>query len=87
MGNPKSEDSINFKSFSFSEDTGVYEALINLDTPVKIGDTLGQVHFPEKPERNPVTYKAKIEGVLIGRVHKGLVYPGDFLALVAEEVK
>ena len=75
------------KRFTFSEDTGIYEALINLDTPVKIGDTLGQVHFPEKPERNPVSYKAKIEGVLIGRVHKGLVYPGDFLALVAEEVK
>ena len=75
------------KSFTFSKDTGIYEALVDLDTAVKIGDTLGQVHFPEKPERNPVTYKAKIEGVLIGRVHKGLVYPGDFLALVAEEVK
>ena len=75
------------KSFTFSRDTGIYEALINLDTPVKIGDKLGQVHFPEKPQRNPVSYKAKIEGVLIGRVHKGLVYPGDFLALVAEEVK
>jgi N-alpha-acetyl-L-2,4-diaminobutyrate deacetylase len=75
------------KSFVFSEDTGIYEALIDLDTPVKIGDTLGQVHFPEKPEHNPVSYKAQIEGVLIGRVHKGLVFPGDFLALVAEEIK
>jgi len=74
------------KSFTFSEDSGIYETLIDLDTQVKIGDTLGQVHFPEKPERNPVSYKAQIEGVLIGRAHKALVYPGDFLALVAEEV-
>ena len=70
----------------FSEDSGIYETLIDLDTQVKIGDILGQVHFPEKPERNPVSYKAQIEGVLIGRAHKALVYPGDFLALVAEEV-
>ena len=75
------------KGFTFSEDTGIYEALVDLDAPVKIGDTLGQVHFPEKPECIPVSYKAKIEGVLIGRVHKGLVCPGDFLALVAEEIK
>ena len=75
------------KSFTFSKDTGIYEALVDLDTAVKIGDTLGQVHFPEKPECIPVSYKAKIEGVLIGRIHKGLVCPGDFLALVAEEIK
>ena len=75
------------KSFIFSEDTGVYEALIELDDSVKIGDIVGQVHFPEKPERDPISYKSRIEGVLIGRAHKALVYPGDFLALVAQEIK
>tara|TARA_B100001765_G_scaffold102525_1_gene63399 strand:+ start:739 stop:1749 length:1011 start_codon:yes stop_codon:yes gene_type:complete len=74
------------KCFVFSEDKGIYEALIDLDTQVKIGDTLGQVHFPENPDLNPIAYKAQREGFLIGRVHKGLVSPGDFLALVAEEV-
>ena len=29
----------------------------------------------------------KTEGILIGRTHKALVYPGDFLALVAKEIK
>ena len=75
------------KSFTFSEDTGVYEALIELDAPVKIGDIIGQVHFPQKPELDPITYKSKTEGILIGRTHKALVYPGDFLALVAQEIK
>ena len=74
------------KSFTFSRDTGIYEPLVDLDKTVKIGDTLGQIHFPEKPEGIPVSYKTKTEGVLIGRVHKGLVFPGDFLALVAEEI-
>ena len=40
------------KCFVFSEDRGIYEALIDLDTQVKIGDTLGQVHFPENPDLN-----------------------------------
>ncbi len=74
------------KCFVFSEHKGIYEALIDLDTQVKIGDTLGQVHFPENPDLNPIAYKAQREGFLIGRVHKGLVSPGDFLALVVEEV-
>ena len=74
------------KSFTFSEDTGIYESLIDLDVPVKIGEALGQVHFPEKPELKPVIYKAQIKGVLIGRAHKALINPGDFLALVAEEI-
>ena len=51
------------------------------------GDIIGQVHFPQKPELDPITYKSKTEGILIGRTHKALVYPGDFLALVAQEIK
>ena len=76
-----------YENFTFSDDTGVYEALIELDAPVKIGDIIGQVHFPQKPELDPITYKSKTEGILIGRTHKALVYPGDFLALVAQEIK
>ncbi len=66
-----------------ADDAGLYEALVDLDTEVHEGEPLGRVHFPERPEREPVLYRAGTSGVLIGRSHKVLVEPGDFLALVA----
>ncbi len=72
--------------FVICEDAGVYEALIDLDSTVNTGDAVGQVHFPEKPERAPVVYRANYAGTLIGRSHKALVGPGDFLALIASDM-
>jgi len=72
--------------YVIAEDGGIYEALLDLDSPVEEGDAVGQVHFPEKPERAPAVYRAKRPGTLIGRTHKALIEPGDFLALIAEEV-
>ncbi len=72
--------------FVICDDTGIYEALIDLDSPVDTGDVIGQVHFPEKPERTPEVYRAARAGTLIGRSHKVLVGPGDFLALIAADM-
>ena len=76
----------NPKSFTFSVESGIYEPLLDLDSTVKIGDKLGQIHFPTNPQLDPIVLKAEIEGILIGRAHKALVRPGDFLALVGEEI-
>ena len=46
---------------------------------------MGQIHFPERPERAPVIYRAGTPGTVIGRTHKVLVGPGDFLALIAHD--
>jgi N-alpha-acetyl-L-2,4-diaminobutyrate deacetylase len=67
-------------------DGGIYEALADLDAAVAEGQALGQVHFPERPERDPVVYRAATSGTLIGRSHKALVGPGDFLALIAHDM-
>ena len=72
--------------YVISNDTGIYEALIDLDAPVKAGEAVGQVHFPEKPERLPAVYRAERPGILVGRSHKALVESGDFLALIASEM-
>jgi N-alpha-acetyl-L-2,4-diaminobutyrate deacetylase len=72
--------------YVISEDGGIYEALLDLDSPVEAGDALGQIHFPDKPERAPAVYRAKRPGTLIGRTHKALVGPGDFLALIAVDM-
>jgi len=69
--------------YLIADDAGLYEALVDLDAEVGEGDPVGQVHFPERPERTPVVYRAGTSGTLIGRSHKVLVGPGDFLALIA----
>ena len=71
--------------YLIADDAGLYEALVDLDLDVREGDPVGQIHFPERPERAPVVYRAGTSGTVIGRTHKVLVGPGDFLALIAHE--
>ena len=72
--------------YLIAEDHGLYEALMDLNAPVAEGDAVGQIHFPAKPEQAPVVYRAKRPGTLIGRSHKVLTEPGDFLALIAVDI-
>ena len=62
-----------------------YEALVDLEADVRQGNPVGQIHFPERPEREPVVDRAGTSGTLIGRAHKVLVGPGDSLALIAHD--
>ena len=71
--------------YLIADDAGLYEALVDLDGEVRRGDPVGQIHFPERPERDPVVYRAGTTGTVIGRTHKVLVGPGDFLALIAHD--
>ena len=71
--------------YLIADDAGLYEALVDLDADVREGDPVGQIHFPERPEREPVVYRAGTSGTVIGRTHKVLVGAGDFLALIAHE--
>ena len=71
--------------YLIADDAGLYEALVDLDAEVRQGDPVGQIHFPERPEREPVVYRAGTSGTVIGRSHKVLVGPGDFLALIAHD--
>ena len=71
--------------FLIADGAGLYEALVDLDTDVREGDPVGQIHFPERPGREPAVYRARTSGTMIGRTHKVLVGPGDFLALIAHD--
>ena len=71
--------------YLMANDAGLYEALVDLDAEVLEGDPVGQIHFPERPERAPAIYRAGTSGTVIGRTHEVLVGPGDFLALIAHE--
>jgi N-alpha-acetyl-L-2,4-diaminobutyrate deacetylase len=71
--------------YLIADDSGLYEALVDLDAEVAEVDPVGQIHFPERPDRAPVVCRAGTSGTVIGRTHKVLVVPGDFLALIAHD--
>jgi N-alpha-acetyl-L-2,4-diaminobutyrate deacetylase len=68
------------------DDRGIFEMIVDLDQEVEEGDPIGRIHFPEQPQREPVLYRAGTSGTLIGRTHKSLMEPGDFLALIAKNM-
>lgn len=68
------------------DDRGIFEMMAELDREVAAGDPVGRIHFPEQPQREPAVYRAGTSGILIGRTHKSLMEPGDFLALIAKDM-
>lgn len=68
------------------DDRGIFEMMADLDNEVAEGEPIGRIHFPEQPQREPVVYRAGTSGTLIGRTHKSLMEPGDFLALIAMDM-
>lgn len=72
--------------FLICDDRGIFEILVDLVAQVAEGDPVGRIHFPERPEREPVAYSAGMSGTVIGRTHKALMEPGDFLALIARDM-
>jgi N-alpha-acetyl-L-2,4-diaminobutyrate deacetylase len=71
--------------FTVSDDHGILEMLLDLDAEVAEGQVIAQIHHIEKPGTEPVRYRARQSGLLIGRHHPGLIQPGDCLAVIATE--
>ena len=72
--------------FLICDDRGLFEILVDLEARVAEGEPIGQIHFPERPEREPAVYRAGSAGTVIGRSHKTLMEPGDFMALIAQDI-
>lgn len=54
---------------------------------VKKGQPLGQIHFLNAPERDPLMVRAKTAGVLYCRRAPGRVEKGDTLAVLAKPAR
>jgi len=68
-----------------SDEKGIYEVLVDLGKEVRGGDPVGQIHYIEKPAREPTVYYAERDGMVICRHYPGLVQPGDTLAVIATD--
>lgn len=69
--------------FIACETTGLLEMCVDLGDKVKKGQVVARVHDVERTSTPPVSYKARIGGILSGRHFPGLICTGDCLAVIA----
>ena len=74
------------EDYRFAPESGLYENLVDLGKEVKVGQTLGLIHFLERPDREPEPVTAASAGVLLGCRGPSLVAQGDCVACVVHDV-
>ncbi|WP_245414917.1 N(2)-acetyl-L-2,4-diaminobutanoate deacetylase DoeB [Aureimonas flava] len=68
--------------FTFAEDEGLLEPLVDLGEPVRRGDVLARAHPVGRTGAEPVAFRARLDGILAARHFPGLVKAGDCVAVV-----
>lgn len=78
--------SLNWEDYRFAPESGIYENVVPLGNDVTAGQTVGQIHFLERPDRDPVPVVAVSAGVLVATRAPSLVAQGDCVACIAHDV-
>ena len=71
--------------FSFAEEDGMIETMVDLGEPVKKGEIIVRIHGVGRTGRAPRELTAKMDGLLAARHFPGLVKSGDCAAVIAVE--
>lgn len=74
------------EDYRFAPESGLYESCVDLGEPVRKGETLGLVHFLERPDRAPAPVVAHESGILIAGRSPSIVKQGDCVACIAHDV-
>lgn len=78
--------SLSRDDYRFAPESGIYENLVDLGVEVAAGQPVGQIHFLERPDREPAVVIAPTAGILIATRAPALVSQGDCVACIAHEV-
>jgi N-alpha-acetyl-L-2,4-diaminobutyrate deacetylase len=78
--------SLDRDDYRFAPESGIYENLVDVGADVAAGEPVGQIHFPERPDRQPVQIIAPSAGVLIATRGPSLMAQGDCVACIAHDV-
>ena len=78
--------SLDREDYRFAPESGIYENLVDLGAEVSAGQPVGQIHFLERPDREPVAVIAPSKGILIATRAPALVAQGDCVACIAHDV-
>ena len=74
------------EDYRFAPESGIYENIVPLGADVGAGELVGQIHFLERPESEPVPVIAPTAGVLICCRGPSVVAQGDCVAVIAHDV-
>jgi N-alpha-acetyl-L-2,4-diaminobutyrate deacetylase len=72
--------------FSFAEDDGMIETMVDLGGEVRKGDVIARIHDVTRTGTAPKEIRAKMNGLLAARHFPGLVKAGDCAAVIAVRV-
>jgi len=72
--------------FSFAEDDGMIETMVDLGEPVEAGQVLSRIHSVGRTGGAPREIRAKMSGMLAARHFAGLVKAGDCVSVIAARV-
>lgn len=78
--------SLSWEDYRFAPESGVYENVVPLGESVNSGQTVGRLHFLERPDRAPIDVTALSDGILIATRAPSIVGQGDCVACIAHEV-
>lgn len=78
--------SLSWEDYRFAPESGVYENVVPLGDAVSAGQTVGRLHFLERPDREPIEVTAQSDGILIATRAPSIVGQGDCVACIAHEV-
>lgn len=78
--------SLDREDYRFAPESGLYENVAEIGAEVQARQTVGRIHFLERPDREPTPVTANAAGVLIGCRAPTLVSQGDCVACIAHDV-
>lgn len=75
-----------FSSYVMAPDGGLFEPFFELGDDCVNGQQIGQVHFLEHSEKEPVPVYATTQGVILSKRPPGMVKRGDNIAIIAQDL-
>ena len=69
-----------------SETAGLVEHCVDLGETVRAGEVIARVYDVERTGGRPVEYRAKRDGLFIGRYYPGLISLGDPIGVIGVPV-
>ena len=73
-------------SYVMAPEGGLFEPFFELGDECKEGKAIGQVHFLEHSEKDPVVVNATCDGIILSKRPPGMVKRGDNLSIIAQDL-
>src|SRR5215208_519013 len=74
------------RNYLFAPESGVFEALVDPGTAVSAGQPVGRIHSIERPDREPETIEAELDGVVCGIRAISTTVQGDSVVVTGQPI-